>query len=241
MKSSFFAYLIALFVLSLVASAAPTTQPAIDVTIAPFTPLDDSAATWIGKAVQQNLIADLARQHFRPSESAGDDGYIIQGTYQLADPLIRFSGQLLEVRSGKVVGGLSATGSSEDLFTLEDTLSRQAAQQLGQLIAPAASHTPAAPPVAQPLAIVPPPAEVYERPTIQEYLGTDFAPSNDYADQVNASNYRQMYQYNFSNYYFGYYSPYFWGPSYGPIYGVGFGRLGFHNGWYGFTGGFTTR
>ena len=241
MKSSFFAYPIALFVLSLVASAAPTTQPAIDVTIAPFTPLDDSAASWIGKAVQQNLIADLARQHFRPSESAGDGGYIIQGTYQVSDPLIRFSGQLLEARSGKVVGGLSATGSSEDLFTLEDTLSRQAAQQLGQLAAPAGSHSPPTPPVAQPLAIVPPPAEAYERPTIQEYLGTDFAPSNDYADQVNASNYRQMYQYNFSNYYFGYYSPYFWGPSYGPIYGVGFGRLGFHNGWYGFTGGFTTR
>src|ERR1700722_10347196 len=101
MKSCFLACSLALVLVSFVASAAPTTQPAIDVTIAPFTPLDDSAAVWIGKAVQQNLIADLARQHFRPSESAGSDGYIIQGSYQFADPLIRFTGQLVEVQSGK--------------------------------------------------------------------------------------------------------------------------------------------
>ncbi len=229
-------------------AAPPATQPAINIAVSPFSPIGDSAApTWIGIAVQQNLIADLGRLHFRPTESTADDGYVIRGSYQYSDQLIRFSGQLSEAKTGKVVGGLTATGALRDLFALEDNLSTQAIQQLRQLTAP---PTPApalvAPPVAQPMPIKP--AVAYDDSELQYYVETNLPPSNSYSDQLSASSYRQMYQYNYSNYYFGYYSPYYWGIpyySYGPIFparaSVGFGRIAYHGGWYGYSGSVYSR
>jgi len=238
-RSALIYSLLLLLAWSTAMAAPPTSQPAIDVAIAPFSAIGDSAApTWIGMAVQQNLITDLARRHFRPSDSAGTDGYIIRGSYQYSDQQIRFSGQLSEARTGRVVGGLSATGALRDLFALEDNLSDQAIQQLRQLTAPPVPVSPqAAPAVARPPAIVPPPAETYDGSALQYYVDTNQAPSNDYTDQYNASSYRQMYQYN--NYfgcYYGY-GPY-WG-WYSPFYPrFGFGFNGFYSGG---TYGTTTR
>ena len=114
-----------LFAFVTMAAAAPAT----DVAIAPFSAVGDSAGgDWIGKAVQQNLIADLAPGAFSAEAEivAGlAEGYVIRGSYQQSEQLIRFSGQLVEAR--KQPSGpeeLECTpGSLKDLFALEDTLS----------------------------------------------------------------------------------------------------------------------
>jgi TolB-like protein len=221
-----------LFAFATMAAAAPAT----DVAIAPFSAIGASAGgDWIGKAVQQNLMADLARVHFRPTESAGTEGYVIRGSYQQSEQLIRFSGQLVEARSGRVVGGLSATGSLKDLFALEDTLSNQAIGQLRQLTASAA---PAAKAAAPTVADLVQPAVAYDEPTVQSYVDADQAPSNTYSDQYSASRDRQMYQYNnYSNYFYGSYYGYGYFVPYYPRFG-GFGSNGFNSGG---TYGQTTR
>jgi TolB-like protein len=219
-----------LFAFATMAAAAPS----MDVAIAPFSAIGDSAGgDWIGKAVQQNLIADLARVHFRPTESASTEGYVIRGSYQQSEQLIRFSGQLAEARSGRVVGGLSVTGSLKDMFALEDTLSNQAIGQLRQLTASAAPVAAAATPTVADLVQ---PAVAYDEPTVGSFTDEYRAPSNTYSDQYSASRDRQMYQYNYSNYFYypyygyGYYAPYY------PRFGFGF------NGHYsGGTYGQTTR
>ena len=166
-----------LFAFATMAAAAPSK----DVAIAPFSAIGDSAGgDWIGKAVQQNLIADLARVHFRPTESAGDEGYVIRGSYQQSEQLIRFSGQLVEAQSGRVVGGLSATGSLKDLFALEDTLSNQAIRQLRQLTASVAPAAAAATPTVADLVQ---PAVAYDEPTVGSFTDEYQAPSNTYSDQ----------------------------------------------------------
>jgi TolB-like protein len=235
LRLALFCSLLLLIASSAAIAAPPATQPAIEVAVSPFSAIGDSSApTWIGTAVQQNLIADLGRLHFHPSESSAADGYVIRGSYQYSDQLIRFSGQLSEAKTGRVVGGLTATGALRDLFALEDNLSNQAIRQLRQLTAdPVPAPVPAAPAVAEPPIVAP--AVAYDDSALQYYVETNLPPSNSYSDQLNASSYRQMYQYNYSSYYCGYYSPYYWGGSFyssGPIFparaSVGFGRIAYH-------------
>ena len=123
-------------------AAAVTQSAAPDVYLIPFTPLgSDNTLDWAGKAVQQNLLTDLARAKLsvaasdKPIENAADAKtaaktagakFIITGTYQVADSQVRFNGQVLDTATGNVIGGLSATGAPRDLFNMEDALSAQA-------------------------------------------------------------------------------------------------------------------
>jgi TolB-like protein len=237
----------------------PATQPATaDVYLVPFSALSgDNSLEWAGKAVQQNLLTDLARanMHVIPADkpiaatsdaqtaakSAGAK-YVLTGTYQVADTLVRFNGQILDTVTGSVLGGISATGAPRDLFTLEDSLSTQAIQQINKLNAATAQNTkPAAAPAAnQPAVVVQviqPPAVVqpgtsssYQGSALQQYIDSGRSPSQDYNQQVQDSRDRDTYGYNYNNTY-GSLGGYGYGYGYGLIYGIPFGGYHYGIGW----------
>jgi TolB-like protein len=260
---------ICLLTLVSLASADPTTQPAMpatqptcDVYIAPFTALGDNSLEWAGKAVSQNLLTDLARKGFHPLESdkpvsntdalaagkAVNAKFLITGTYQTLELQVRFNGQIIDVNTGNVLGGLSVTGAPRDLFALEDSLSAQAINQLSKIGLAAAVNKPQAPlppALQQPVLVqlIQPPAVAapnagssYEGSALQAYVEGNRTPSTDFAQQVQNSQDQQDYASPYYGYGYGYgYSPYFGG--YGG-YGIGF-YVGIPSGGYGFhSGGF---
>lgn len=225
-----------------VAQADPSTQPTCDVYVTPFTALgSDNSLEWAGKAVSQNLLTDLAQAKFHPLEadkalpnsadaqaaakSAGAK-FLITGTYQTLQLQVRFTGQILDLASGNVIGGLSATGSPRDLFALEDSLSGQAIAQLNPAPlaqaaiaknkpgAPAATAAATAPPAVIVQIVQPPPANqgTYQGSALQDYVDSNRTPSSDYPPQLpDNSDTPYTYDYNYGD-----------GGSYGP-----------GTGWYG--------
>lgn len=232
--------------------AVPSTQPACDVYLTPFNALgNDNSLDWAGKAVSQNLLTDLARSRFHALESdqiipttadalaaakSAGARYLITGTYQSLELQVRFNGQIIEVKSNNVVGGISATGAPRDLFALEDALSAQAIAQLTQIAPTVANNQPHAPPppALQPPAlvqVVQPPAVAqaafvpgYQGSALQQYVDSDRTPSEDYAQQVQNAQDRE----NFST------SNYDLGLGYGGFYPL----LGGFGGGYGYGFGF---
>jgi len=225
----------------------PATQPvSADVYVIPFGALGgDNSMDWAGKAVQQNLLTDLARAKLhvasadKPIENATDAQaaaqaagakYFITGTYQVADTLVRFTGQILDTATRKVQGGISATGAPRDLFSMEDSLSAQAIGQLAHL-PPTASNKPAGPvpPALQPpfiVQVIQPPAVAqngasssYQGSTLQQYVDSNRTPSTDYSQQVQDAQNRDMYNYGYNTPY----GSYFGGYGYG--YGYGYGLI----------------
>ena len=202
---------------SITQATPAATQGSCDVYLTPFTPIgNDSSLDWVGKAVQQNLLTDLARANYHPlasdkpisttadaqtaAKTAGAK-YLISGSYQVADQQVRFTGQLIDSSNGNVLGGISTTGAMRDLFKMEDALSSQAVQQLGQHAAPVAAGNvpvkPAAPvnqPVNQPANTPAPPLVVqivqapgavaaptrYQGSALEQYVNTNRSPSSDY-------------------------------------------------------------
>jgi TolB-like protein len=215
-----------------VTTPAPASVPTVDVLVLPFAPIspaDDLA--WVGQAVQQNLMTDLGRGHLRPagmtelitdplsSGRLAGARFVISGTYQMVDGMLRFTGQIIDVASTSVVGGLSATGSPRDLFALEDTLSGQALHQLQRLNSPPAAPVAAQSPPAQPAAGNPVTFRPYDGSDLEAYVNSNRTPSVDYWNQYRASYNRQTY-YSYPSYYgypyWGYYSypfAYGWGYS----------------------------
>ncbi len=242
-------------------AAPPATQPvavtaAGDVYVTAFLAVGDSSRLeWAGTGVQQNLVTDLARGHLRPVAATGsvadarsaakDAGarYLITGTYQSADDMLRFTGQIIEVASGTVIGGLSATGADRDLFSMEDALSGQAIKQLNQLsgvkLADERATKPAGvvPPGLQPaiiVQIVQPPAvgaaSSYEGSTLQTYVENNRTPSTDFNQQLQDTRYRNTYA-GYSNFY----GNYLGGYGFSLLYNVGTPLVGF-NSFYGGSG-----
>jgi TolB-like protein len=231
---------------------APATQPFCDVYLVPFAPLgQDNSLDWAGKAVQQNLLTDLARARFqvvtsaKPIENPTDARvaaqlvgarFTLTGTYQVADALIRFNAQLLDTATGNVVGGLTATGAPRDLFNLEDALSAQAIEQLthpGRQPVETASkknNTPLAPAlqpaavaqIIQPVAVTQAGStSAYDGSALQQYVDANRTPSTDYAQQVQNAQDRATYGYGYNNLYPYSFSSYSYGLGY-PGYGYGF-------------------
>jgi TolB-like protein len=212
--------LLVLAVPTLSGAQAPTASPPAvnQVLVLRFTALVDQESTdWIGHAIQQNLLADLGRTQFHattltipiddPASAARAVGarFVITGTYQFADDLLRVSGQILDSADGHIAGGLSATGSARDLYAMEDALSSQAIQQLRRLTKPPTTQSSVAaqpespaqlPPVAQPLEVPPavgPSAGWYQGSKLQQYVDANLTPSLDYQVQYRASADRQVY------------------------------------------------
>jgi TolB-like protein len=244
---------VSIVVLALVsiARADPTTQPACDVYLTPFTALGgDNSLDWAGKAVAQNLLTDLVRSKFHPlaadkalpttadaqaAAKAAGAKFLITGTYQTAELQVRFNGQIFDVATGNVVGALTATGSPRDLFALEDSLSAQAIAQLTQQPAVVRNNKPAGPvPAALAPAVVvqviQPPAVAqagagssYQGSALQDYVDSNRTPSTDYSQQVQDAQDRDTYgSYNFGN--GGFYNGGFYSPYLG---GYGIGSYGF--------------
>jgi hypothetical protein len=59
-----------------------------------------------------------------------DAAAVVFGQAQLMGKEIRLTGQVVDAATGKSFGSLKATGPVEDLFRLEDTLTRQAVEAL---------------------------------------------------------------------------------------------------------------
>jgi TolB-like protein len=238
-----------------VAGAEPSTRPAVastqpgvsDLYLIPFSALGgDNSLDWAGKAVQQNLLTDIARAKFHviPAEKpiaviadaqsaakAAGAKTIITGTYQVADTLVRFNGQIIDAATGNVLGGISATGAPRDLFTMEDSLSAQVLSQLGSHNAVAVNNKPLAPGLQQPVVIqiIQPPAVAqvgnsssYEGSALQQYVDSNRTPSTDYAQQLQNAEDRDTYGYGYNSIYGNYLGGYGYGYGFGG-YGLGYG------------------
>jgi TolB-like protein len=242
-----------------VSTPAPATPPTCDVYLVPFSALGDNSLDWAGKAVSENLLTDLARKGFHPLASdkplsnadataagkAVNAKFMITGTYQSVDLQVRFTGQIVDLNTGNVIGGLSVTGAPRDLFALEDSLSAQAINHLAtsQLAAakpaaplPAAMKQPALAQLIQPPAVAAP-GSTYQGSALQAYVDSNRTPSNDFAQQVQNAQDQQPFAWPYG---YGGYLPYggyggyglglYVGIPYGGYgYGYGYGR-GFHGG-----------
>ncbi|HEV2688575.1 MAG TPA: hypothetical protein VGV35_08475, partial [Bryobacteraceae bacterium] len=129
---------------ALLAPAAP--RAAIRATdkilVLPFAPLNPGdTQAWIGKSVQQSLVADLlvaaphrivngeepaatVEQAIAAAKKAGA-GYVVMGTFLTTQDLIRVTGQIIDVSNGQPVSGLMVTGVPNQIFRMEDGLAMQ--------------------------------------------------------------------------------------------------------------------
>lgn len=211
------------------ALAAPATQPATGgrnrgLLILPFAPPPQGGYAWVGKSVQQDLMADLtqgtrltviapssqppatdAREAVDAAGSLGAD-YVIYGQSQIAGNNLRVTGQLLEVATAHPLAALKATAPIDDLFALEDGLAAQAAMALSRALGGQVAATQPALPqeayVSQPA-----PNEVYAapQPTPPAYYSYQ-EPVYSYNSYDNYYPYPDYYAY-----------PYWgWGPWWGP-------------------------
>jgi len=122
---------------------AEVAPPAAVVLVLPFAAPSGAKEEWVGKAVQQDLLTDLTQGTTTPvlapagapaaidvqaALQAGHDqgaSIVVFGQAQVAGSEIRLTGEVIDVVTGKPLGGLKATGPSDELFHLEDALSGQ--------------------------------------------------------------------------------------------------------------------
>ena len=237
------------------APAASSTQPALEqrkILILPFVAVNkNDSEPWLGRSVQQSLVADLTMvapdratstdTEVTDTESAlaagrkADAGYVVAGAFTTVGRDLRLTGQVLDVQSGRAVGGLKATGSVDDIFQLEDGLARQIKARLA--LGPSQGGSTAAAQDTEPATMAP--LRVEQAPPADQYAQTYSTPPS--------ANY--SYNYYYSNPYgYGYDYPYYWGyPGYGYLFvGTSFHSGHFHNGFHsgfhshGFSGAFHT-
>ena len=150
-----------LSLLTMVSAAATTAGAApVRTLVTPFAEFGEgSKREWVGKAIHQSLVAELSRmgpdvEPLTPSKDAtpppdvdaavkvGRDAradVVVFGSYQFAGDELRVTGQTVDVRSAKVIGGIKATGSLRDLFGIEDIIGAQVKRDLRPLL-PAATQ-----------------------------------------------------------------------------------------------------
>lgn len=239
-----FALLTVLICATFTIAAPPATQPVMpfgDDTVVvrqfqPVGPVTDS--DWIAQAIQQSLVADLARGGalqavaYAPKAgkdeqiaSAEDGRFMILGNYQLIDSDLRITGVIWDLQSGQVIGGLKATGALRDLFTLEDSLSNAARSQILNVLNPKPTA-----PVQQTVATAAP-APQQINVTIQNSGPVRTYEGSDLSRAVENPNYAGVnYDNNYNRYYY-YSQPAWYG--YYPFYGYGYGwRNRYWGGWY---------
>ena len=232
------------------APAAPATQPAQEqgkILILPFVAVNkNDSQPWLGRSVQQSLAADLTmaapeRATTSDTEATDNDSavaagrkadaaYVVTGTFTTVGQDLRLTGQVLDVATGRALGGLKATGTINDIFPLEDALARQIKVRLGLARSPSRPGASEQPIDAGAMA----PLRAEQAPPADQYYQTYATPpSTDYT-----------YNYYYTTPDYGYYDyPYYWGyPGYGYLYvSPSFGFRGhFHEGFRsrGFSGGF---
>jgi TolB-like protein len=196
------------------------------VLVLPFVAPAGNKDEWIGKAVQQDLLTDLTQGTVtRVLAPAGTPGavdpqtavqiahdlgasIVVFGQAQVAGNEVRLTGEVLEVATAKPLGGLKATGPSDQLFHLEDALAgqvflslprtlltSQTVQGLQQAAAnqqqPATGTPPASPETTQSTT----PTSVYVNPPVD--TGEAYAPQTYYSYPNYSYNYYQTPNYDY--------------------------------------------
>lgn len=172
MKISHLGAFVLLAIICPAIAAEPAARPT-QVLLLPFSPVNQAEA-WIGQAVQQNLLNELGRTTLispftppSPPEPAvadiaaaqkaarnTDASYVVFGSYHVAEVGVRFTGQVLEVNTGRLVGSARATGPMRDLFALEDELAAQVRKVLIDLHPRPTPQQPFVPVVAESVASI---------------------------------------------------------------------------------------
>ncbi len=136
------------------AESAPANSPATDpgpsngkILVLPFEAVNPNESNpWLGKSVQQSLVADLmvsapdrvvaADQPVSTVEAALAVGrregarYVIAGGFVTSDRAVRITGQVLDTTNGHAISGLKATGDTGQIFRMEDGLAFQVKERL---------------------------------------------------------------------------------------------------------------
>jgi|GEM_PF-5985743 len=198
------------------ASAAPAPILSGNIVVLSFELLGDvRQRDWIATGLQRTLSAEVAKiGGFTPllgappvgaidakaaaavAKAAGGE-VVVFGTCQFSGTLIRITGEVVDVKTGRAIRGLKASGAYTDLFDLEDILSSQLTHTLkppAPVVASNASPALQAQLPAGPIPAGPNPAMVY------------------YATPTDAQRFADQY----SHYYYAQ-------PPLLPIYGGGFG------------------
>jgi TolB-like protein len=135
-----YAVLVAVLILSpATLSHAQATQPAHSrqrVLVLPFAPTNDADKfSWMGRSIQQNLLGDLVMSReidvvgtsvtTAPADTRAaldeakraDADFVVFGSYQVVDPEVRITGQVLNARHDEpALAHLRSTGTVRELF-----------------------------------------------------------------------------------------------------------------------------
>jgi TolB-like protein len=169
MRTPLLAILLLITATAYAQQAAPA-PPEITIFLSPLKPVgEDGKTAWIAQAIQQNIHHELIRlQGVRPilptispadrdvaikDAKAAGATLLLEGSYTLADPGIRITIQLFDLRANAYIGAAKATGPLKDLFALEDSIAEQVrriSEVQVRLRAPAAAPQQPLPPVAIP-------------------------------------------------------------------------------------------
>jgi TolB-like protein len=211
-------------------AAEPVETPSANggkILILPFAALNPSEyQAWLGRSIQQSIAADLTAaapgrviqdDHQPADEAAATDlgktlgaRYVVRGSFVIANGNVRMTGEVLDLAVGKSIAALKSTGTVNDVFVLEDSISRQIkhALPLGEKQIAADSEPKADVPAFESLHVQP-------APVTDAYTEAYGSPVN-----ASASQSQGQYDYYYSNGgdFGGFYSG--WGC---PIGGFGFG------------------
>jgi len=222
-------------------TTVPTTQPSADmkVLVLPFAPVQPGEMLWIARAVQQSISADLSRPTTGQPLQALTDGtaadttaeaielgknanarFVVFGSYQVIDPNLKITGQVIEVSTGRVIGGLKSTGSVRELFDMQDRLAFQARWALGmnQLAEKKLAPVPVPRPTIQPNGPILTGADRYDGSNLSYAVAENKslidrydAAGTSYRNQYYDSSYYPMYPMYSYGYSYGYYGGYYGG------------------------------
>ena len=123
---------------SMACLAGPATRPAaVRIGVMPFTAIGPARGyEWMGKAIQRSLIADLSKMdgvqalEMKSPKSTDDVDWVVEGEFQILEPNLRITGQVIDVHGGEVIGGIKSSGGVRDLFALEDAAGMQIKRML---------------------------------------------------------------------------------------------------------------
>src|SRR5687767_12045352 len=148
--------LLVVTLLGVIAGTAAAQEGPQAVVVMPFNALGTSDGTnGIGLGTQQVLLAELGRIksiHAVAGTAAGpwpvtielatkaakDAGanFVIYGSYHLHERDVRITGQVLDVRANRFIGGLKATGAARDLFAVQDVIVQQVRRIVQERLTP---------------------------------------------------------------------------------------------------------
>jgi TolB-like protein len=221
--------------------AAPTTAPSAPgakqqapdvqdtrprVLVMPFDELADAPKRdWVGKAMQQSLVAELTRTGAvsvvtppadAPSAKDPKDiaklardlgaALVVTGAYQIVDQDLRVTGQMLESINGEPIAAIKATGNLRDLFSIEDQIGNQVRRDLQAILNPQPAN-PGQRPGGDPFNVQPS-GPVQQQPPTGSYTGSDLQRSLD--DQWAPP--EPTYQDRYDRYRYSYPPPYYYPP-----------------------------